>query len=243
MKEIKNLWFVLAIVAIIALGILYFSLTQTAAPKEGDNALLSLTAKSENGTVVQNVTGHYKLSAEDLPPGLVREVLTMRAGETKNVVLTPEEGYGKYNFTLLKSVDRLNVRDRFQNFTLDEFTALTRESPEINKSYSLKDIPWPVKVLSVANTTVRMEHRPVFDSLYYDPLSTPWQLRIVGIDPDIIFFRYQPKAGATIIYQGERATVKEFDLEKIILDFNHPFAGRTLDYNIKLWNFTSTSAK
>ncbi len=232
------------LIAVAAIIAVYFVLPKAPTPKQGDTVWLTLTGQLENGTIFENRTDSFVLNvSDDILPGVFEEVLKMRAGETKKAVLPPEKAFGRYDFNLLQSVDRIQSVDRYQNFSKEEFSTLTKEKPEKNKTLILKNIPWPVRITNLTSTTIFVEHKPVLLSLYFDPLSTPWAVQVRGIDPDKIIYTYEPKVGAQTVFEGKRGIVKEVDDFNIIIDFNHPLAGRTVIYTIKLWNFTTADLR
>ncbi|HIJ99069.1 TPA: FKBP-type peptidyl-prolyl cis-trans isomerase [archaeon] len=235
----RKIFVYLVLIALFALIAFYFLLPKAPSPQEGDIVWLTLVGKLENGTIVDNRTNFFVLNSTELLPGIFQEVLTMHENEMREVILPSERAFGKYNFDLLQSVDRISSVDRYQNFSKEEFATLTKEKPEVYKLYILKDIAWHVNITNMTRTTIFIEHKPVLQSLYFDPLSTQWAVRVRGIDPDKIIYTYEPKVGAPTVFGGKPGVVKEMDGFRIIVDLNHPLAGKTITYNIKLWNFTS----
>lgn len=61
---------------------------------------------TENGEPLQ-----FTLSAGHVIPGLERAVKGMTVGQTKTVLVSPEEGYGEYDDSLLIKVPKCNLPD------------------------------------------------------------------------------------------------------------------------------------
>jgi FKBP-type peptidyl-prolyl cis-trans isomerase SlyD len=133
--------------------------------KEGNHVYIEYTLKLEDGEVVDSNVGSDPMNfihgKGQIVPGLEKELTGMKKGESKHVVVKPEDGYG-------------NIRD-------DAIREVPREK-----------IP-----------------------------------------------KESHKAGAKI--QGRTATgrvipltVKEVKDKTIILDYNHPLAGKTLYFDVKI---------
>jgi FKBP-type peptidyl-prolyl cis-trans isomerase SlyD len=139
------------------------------AVSDGKHIFLEYTLKLEDGEVVDTNVGsdpmNFIYGKGQIVPGLEKELIGMKKGESKNVVVKPEDGYG-------------NIRDD-----------------------AIREVP--------------IEKIP----------------------------KESHKAGAQI--QGRTATgrvipliVKEVKEKTVVLDYNHPLAGKTLYFDVKIVDIT-----
>ena len=68
---------------------------------DGAVALIHYTLTNDQGEVLDSSEGGdplpYLHGARNIVPGLEKELIGMKVGESKNVDVTPEEGYGAVN--------------------------------------------------------------------------------------------------------------------------------------------------
>ncbi len=102
---------VAAIVFITIIGVLFLN---PSGAKTGDIVSVYYTGTLDNGTVVEsnvNTTPFiFTLGKEEtLPYGLPDAVIGMQQGETKTVILLPENAFGKYDPSLVQAVNRSSL--------------------------------------------------------------------------------------------------------------------------------------
>jgi FKBP-type peptidyl-prolyl cis-trans isomerase SlyD len=124
-----------------------------------------------DGAVVDSTEGkapfHYIHGRQQVITGLERQLHGLHIGDTKELTVAPEEGYG--------AVD-------------------------------------PAAVIEVSKTQLPLDVQPTVG------------MSLRGLNPD---------------GQGFRATVKEVKDQTVILDLNHPLAGKTLAFKIKVLDIKS----
>lgn len=142
---------------------------QEAAPAMAvqDNLDISLEyTLTVDGQVVDSSDGrgplHYIHGTHQIIPGLERALIGMKVGESKSVVVSPEDGYGKVD---------------------------------------------PSAIVEVPKTQLPSDVKPVVGMV------------LRGMNPD---------------GQSFRATINEVKAESVVLDMNHPFAGKTLNFQVKV---------
>ena len=134
--------------------------------KHSDKVRVYLTGRQADNTVFYRTRGEKPASIQigngDVVPGLEKEILGMKAGEQKTVVIPPEEAYGNWQKSLVEVVKRAAFPDHI--------------NPVIGKKLNVKE-------------------------------------------PD-----------------GSIGTLKIIDMdeETVTLDANHPLAGKTVIYDIKV---------
>jgi len=130
--------FLIILVAVIALGLLYFFMTQNTGNtpqssdksivQKGDTVYLKYIQKYENGTIistndediakkagiVQNKTPPLKFTVGkgQVPKGLENAVIGMKLGDKKTMTLAPKDAYGEYMKELVVLGDRIQYQDR-----------------------------------------------------------------------------------------------------------------------------------
>ncbi|MEM2956372.1 MAG: FKBP-type peptidyl-prolyl cis-trans isomerase [Candidatus Pacearchaeota archaeon] len=119
----------------------------------------------EDGTIISQNVSTFKAGKIGSSLGLNtdkldNEVSKMKEGQSKEIILTPEEAFGEYNESFVVTINRTEVLKREQelNRTMEISIAQFRQTfdadPEIGKSYSLQDAPWNYTVISVNSTDV-----------------------------------------------------------------------------------------
>lgn len=206
------------------------------AVQEGDKITLEYTIKLENGSVFEKDTKAVTLGGPSLPKALSDQIIGMRVGEEKTVVLGPEQAYGAYSKDLVKLIKAVESLPRTDNISLNNAEAFLKRKLKVGEEVRIEGIQWPVEVLEINrnNNTATVENKPVLGSIYFDPLTMRWPIKVIGITETEIVYENKPKVGG--IYQdGElTGTVIKIDNGYVYLDFNHPLAGESLTYEIKL---------
>jgi FKBP-type peptidyl-prolyl cis-trans isomerase SlpA len=134
--------------------------------KQNDKVRVYLTGKLEDETVFYRTRGEKPakilIGNGDVVPGLEKEIIGMKPGEQKKVVLPPEEAFGKWQKGLLDVVKKAAFPDHI--------------NPTLGKTLKVKE-----------------------------PDGSVGTLKIV-----------------------------EMDEETVTLDANHPLAGKTVIYDVKV---------
>jgi len=141
------------------------------APAVADNMSVGMEyTLTSDGVVMDSSTGkgpfHYVHGHKQIVPGLERQLTGLHVGDTKEITVTPEEGYGKVDPAAFV---------------------------EVQKTQLPKDV----------TPTVGMVLR--------------------GVNPD---------------GQSFRAKVNAVKDTSVVLDLNHPLAGKTLNFKVKITDIT-----
>ncbi len=98
--------------------------------------------KLTNGTKFDNGTVKFTVGSGQMIKGFDKGVIGMKTGESKDMVIPPEEGYG-----LPKAVPKLIP----QEIDVGAFkTTFNNEEPVKGKEYiNLNSLPWPAKVIDI----------------------------------------------------------------------------------------------
>ncbi|MFQ5651935.1 MAG: peptidylprolyl isomerase [bacterium] len=83
--------------------------------KRGDRVKVQYTGKLMDGTVFDSNTGQEPLEFEigvgDLIPGFENGIVGVEVGETKSILVTPEEGYGERDEEMVWEVSKNTLPD------------------------------------------------------------------------------------------------------------------------------------
>lgn len=115
-----------SVLAICYLVIFASGCSQTMPPKEppqpsvsaGDEVWLEYTLKLKDQKVVDSNVGKdplkYTQGEKKIIPGLENAIEGMHKGETKQVVIPPEQGYGNINSKAFQAVPKKNIPEKYQ---------------------------------------------------------------------------------------------------------------------------------
>lgn len=119
--------------------------------KEGDTILIHYTGKIEEGTVFDSTEGRnpleFTVGEGEVVAGLERGVIGMSPGETKQIVVPMEQGYGPRLKERVCELDRKRVPENFQ--------------PEVGQQlqmYRADGLPVTGTVAAVSETSLTMDY-------------------------------------------------------------------------------------
>ncbi len=219
----------------------------------GDTVLVDYIGMFENGSVfdtsdkptaekagivnpLRNYTPiEFKVGDGQLIPGFEKALIGMKAGQDKEVLVPASEGYGGYNEKLVQFVKRIQRSPTVHNVSKEGFTQEIGQEAEVGLKMKLPDkegfeLPWDIEVQAVYNDTVTFKYLPGAKATI-DTVFGPAEVYGEG---DEIIIAVNAKKGQRILTLDGPAEVVNVDDENIVVDFNHPLAGKNLRFWIKL---------
>jgi len=130
--------------------------------KNGDTVKVHYTGKFDSGEVFDSSEGAeplaFTVGAGEVIPGFDQALLGMRIGETKDVVIEPEQAYGNRVEELAQTIDRSQFN-------------LTGVEPEVGMAIEMRtpegDIPLVITDLTDATVTLDANHPLAGESLHF----------------------------------------------------------------------------
>ena len=132
------------------------------AVKNGDTVKVHYTGKFDTGEVFDSSEGAeplaFTVGAGEVIPGFDQALLGMRIGETKDVVIEPEQAYGNRVEELAQTIDRSQFN-------------LTGVEPEVGMAIEMRtpqgDIPLIITNLTETTVTLDANHPLAGESLHF----------------------------------------------------------------------------
>ncbi|MGH9755366.1 MAG: FKBP-type peptidyl-prolyl cis-trans isomerase [Blastocatellia bacterium] len=118
--------------------------------KNGDTVKVHYTGRYDSGEVFDSSEGAeplaFTVGAGEVIPGFDQALLGMRAGETKDVVIEPEQAYGDHDERLVQTIDR------------GQFN-LSGAEPEVGMTIEMRtpDGNIPLTITDLTDTTVTLD--------------------------------------------------------------------------------------
>ncbi len=215
----------------------------------GDLVSVRYRSALEDGTLISGtgplaVEGSAGLSLQTLvagsrtqPPGLGSAVLGVSRDGKKTVTLAPEKAFG------------LHKDEAAQTFPTVRTMPLRLE---INAPAYLKKF----KVLPQKGDRVRLN--PYFESEVMEVTGekililnlarhgfseqAPFGKTTLTVEGDVITMRLVPEIGASFPVEDREGRIISADGAGFVVDFNHPFAGKALQYDLEILSLTKASA-
>jgi len=130
--------------------------------KNGDTVKVHYTGKFDTGEVFDSSEGSdplaFTVGAGEVIPGFDQALLGMQIGETKDVVIAPEQAYGNRVEELAQTIDR------------NQFN-LTGVEPEVGMAIEMRtpqgDIPLVITDLTDTTVTLDANHPLAGESLHF----------------------------------------------------------------------------
>ncbi len=169
-------------------------------------------------------------------PAFEEALIGMKVGEEKTVVVPPHEGYGERNESLVISMSRFVIIPREAEMSLESFKFSYNKEPVLNDT--VEDIYWNSRVIRV-NDTVVVRHEPP-PNLLKETLNG--KIKVDSNETSVIV-EYIPVLNVTFQNSiGNYVTVVHSNQTSMTVDYNHPLAGKTLIFQIKVEKIIKASA-
>lgn len=133
------------------------------AVKQGDSVKVHYTGKFDSGEVFDRSEEAdpltFTVGAGQVIPGFDQALLGMQVGESKQVVIPPDQAYGERGLELIQTIDR----DQFK---------LAGVQPEVGMAIEMQtpqgNIPFLITALTDATVTLDANHPLAGESLHFD---------------------------------------------------------------------------
>jgi FKBP-type peptidyl-prolyl cis-trans isomerase 2 len=153
-------------------------------------------------------------------------------GSGKTIVLSPEEAYGERNESKVLAVEKVAVVPLVSDIPLEVFEAGAGKKPILNDTVQLKY--WPARVINITEDNVALQSQPENDTIIETAYAPA---RVTVNSTNIIIELNPPKEIPYNTPFGPTRAVFE-NQTTILLDYNHPLAGKTLVFDIVVKNIT-----
>ncbi|MFH1787883.1 MAG: FKBP-type peptidyl-prolyl cis-trans isomerase [Candidatus Altiarchaeota archaeon] len=216
---------------------------------EGDVVAINYVARLENNTVfdtsyedVAVSSGIFEsertykpvtftVGAGEIIEGVDVGVVGMREGESKILVIPPNLAFGEYNPQFLRPTPKVYPVNRVSELPLETFRASVAQEPVPGETIVDQNIPWPMLVLSVSQDTISFMYSPTVDSVFQSMMGLA---KVVNVTDDQIWILEIPINNTSIMTDIGPARALDYNESTILLDYNHPLAGKTLTYEVVL---------
>ncbi|MBI5158799.1 FKBP-type peptidyl-prolyl cis-trans isomerase [Candidatus Micrarchaeota archaeon] len=205
-----------------------------------------------------------QLDASGLVKGVEKALVGMREGEEKNVTLSPGEAYGEWKGTRLVTIPRESTISRVQTYevsTLVEMAGIPESGMIEGANVTLSG--WQATVLEKTNSSVKIKNNPELGQNFSIPSAamgvkisygdyvsdeklfvTPLAGTITEVSENEMKYRLEALEATRYYKQDANGVIVEARLyssneTSIVLDYNHPLAGKTLAYQLKIVKITS----
>ncbi|MCD6383923.1 MAG: FKBP-type peptidyl-prolyl cis-trans isomerase [Thermoplasmata archaeon] len=106
-------------------------------------------------------------------------VIGMRVGETRNITVPPEEGYGPADPNLIMWIPETEFVPLFVNLTVEQFKEnFSGEEPKVDAVYTHPFWGWPCKVVKIEGDRVTFQNTPRVGERYK---AFPWNSTVEDI--------------------------------------------------------------
>jgi FKBP-type peptidyl-prolyl cis-trans isomerase 2 len=172
------------------------------------------------------------LGQKELLPAFVKATVGMKINETKQVVISPRDGYGEYNDSLVYNVSRYYNKSFYEKIPLSYFKSknITVENgtsfdTEIGKVFIVdydNESATIMYLFQVGDSFDLNGFHQVVVAIANETYTIMFDVRENGTYKTI-----SPKTG-----QPVRLRVTKLENDTFTVDENHPLAGKTLYFNI-----------
>jgi FKBP-type peptidyl-prolyl cis-trans isomerase 2 len=170
----------------------------------------------------------FTIGTGDVLPALEMGLVGMKMGETRKITLNPEEGYGEYVSQKSVSLKRSTVIPRLTIVLISDFRGATGREPELNESIMLNY--WNVTVVNISGENMTLSHEPEDDS----DINTEYGPAHITLNETHVTTTISPVLDDVVATPYGTGIIKDVNETHFIIDYNHPLAGSTLIFEVKV---------
>ncbi len=211
----------------------------------GDTVKVDYVGRFQNGTIfdtnivtVARTAGIYDPNRAYTPlvvtigegkvvPGFENALVGMKEGETKTVTVPPDQAYGNRSAGKVLSTSRVMELPRSTSVPIANLPASVRH---VGAKVKIKGTFWPSTVVNVSDTEAVLRQDPAANAT----VSTPFGPANVTVNATNLTLTLIAQPGDTIRNQAGTSRVIGVNTTDLVIDYNHPLAGKTLVFEITM---------
>lgn len=163
-----------------------------------------------------------------ITPAFEKALIGMRVGEEKEILIPPEEAYGSWSPLYVLPTPKFYELTRISEIPLEEFIQGTGSEPKVDNTIKLRY--WSGRILNVSNESVTILHEPANGS----SVETSMGRAVITVNDMHIRIEVMPVINSTVQTQFGTGRIVGINETSILVDYNHPLAGKTLVFQIKV---------
>jgi len=166
---------------------------------------------------------------------LEKLVTGMSPGESKKVALQSVDAFGERDSRLVVEFPAVRKVPRFPEESIAKIVKHSHQFPKPGFTFDYGQYFWAT-VDEVLEDTVRLKLKPK-NTTINEPFGT---VRIIE-EGDEFLLKLKAETGKIFHWQDKKGVIKGADENSFIVDFNHPLAGREIQYDIKVISVVKAS--
>jgi len=157
-------------------------------------------------------------------PPVESGLLGAQVGDEKEILIPPEDAYGNQLAELIRVIPRVAILQKIVEVPRTEFD----KSLEVGEYVALKY--WQARVIEVTDEYVALRNEPEDGST----VQTNYGPAVVAVNATHVTTTLTPEVDSTLETPFGKAKVMDYDDETVTLDHNHPLAGKTLLFEVRV---------
>ncbi len=161
-------------------------------------------------------------------PALEAGIVGMGIGETRIINLNPDEGYGERLPQRIVSLPRIATLPRLTEVSISDFKGVTGRDPELNETIPLNY--WNVTIVNISQPNMTLSHEPENNTI----ATTEYGPALVTLNDTHVVTRLTPELDRVVVTSYGVGIIEDVNDTHFTLDYNHPLAGKTLTFEVKV---------
>ncbi len=151
-------------------------------------------------------------------------LIGMRIGDEKEIIIPPSEAYGEKLSELIRVIPRNAMVPKIIEVSPKEFN----KTPEVGSYVELKY--WRARVIEVTNESIALRNEPDEGSV----IQTGYGPATVKTNATHVISTLTPSMNSFVATPFGPAKVIGYDNDTVTLDHNHPLAGKSISFTVKV---------
>ena len=165
----------------------------------------------------------------DILPGLHSSIIGMNIGQSKKVVISPEEAYGNRMDDKIMKLSSIKKIPRFVSITDNQFSQEFHKKPLLGATVKL--VPYfNHRVTEISENQVTLEA----DIKEASSVSEKFGRAELRPEDNFIIISLNPEIGAEFIMNHRKGYITSKNENQFTVDFNHILAGEKLNLEVKV---------